>query len=353
MPHPHLRNVVDSTEMQRSSPAAAPDDLVVATAAGLYCPLGDFFIDPWLPVAHAVVTHAHSDHVSFGCEQYLAAATGRQPLLVRLNHEGHVTGLPNGERLRIGAVDVPFHPAGHIMGSAQVRLEYQGLVWVVSGDYKTAADPTCEPFEPVPCSTFITESTFGLPIYRWRDERQIFADVNAWWRANVDAGRPSLIFAYALGKAQRILAGVDAATGPIFCHGAVERWNAVYRGAGVSLPPSEVPRMSEGRDRWKSALVIAPPSARATPWQSKFGDHATAFASGWMQIRGARRRRSVDRGFVLSDHADWPSLVDAIRATGAQRVLATHGTTGPMVRWLHEQGYDAAPIATRFEGEQD
>ena len=162
-----------------------------------------------------------------------------------------------------------------------------------------------------------------------------------------------MIFAYALGKAQRILAGVDTAIGPIFCHGAVERWNAVYRDAGVSLPPSEIPRMSEGRDRWQSALVIAPPSARATPWQRKFGDHATAFASGWMQIRGARRRRSVDRGFVLSDHADWPSLVDAIRATGAQRVLATHGTTGPMVRWLHDQGYEAAPIATRFEGEQD
>jgi putative mRNA 3-end processing factor len=356
MPHPHLRDTLSGVAGAKPQAARGTDDggdLVVATEAGLYCPAGDFYIDPWAPVGKAVVTHAHSDHASYGSEAYLTSEAGRQPLRTRLGDESQVDGLPYSESLRIKDVVISFYPAGHILGSSQVRIEHRGEVWVVSGDYKTAADPTCAPFEPVACHTFITESTFGLPIYRWRPQEAVFAEINQWWRANAAAGRTSLVFAYSLGKAQRLLAGVDSSIGPIFCHGAVERWNAVYRAAGVRLPETSVPRAKEGRELWKTALVVAPPSARANPWERKFTSRVTAFASGWMQIRGARRRRAVDRGFVLSDHADWPGLVAAIRATGAERVLATHGATGPMVRWLNEQGIMAASIRTRFEGEQD
>lgn len=331
----------------------AASDLIISTDAGLFCPAGDFYVDPWRPVPRAVVTHAHGDHVAYGSDRYLTTAAGGQPLQTRLGHASSVDGLPYGEHLQINDVQLSFHPAGHILGSAQVRIEHRGEVWVVSGDYKTVADATCAAFEPVACHTFITESTFGLPIYRWRPQELVFDEINDWWRANAAAGRPSMVFAYALGKAQRLLCGVDASIGPIFCHGAVERWNAVYRGAGVALPTTAVPRQSEGRELWRTALVVAPPSARATPWERKFTGRATAFASGWMQIRGARRRRAVDRGFVLSDHADWPGLMSAIRATGAERILATHGATGPMVRWLTEQGYRAESLRTRFEGEQD
>ncbi len=353
MPHPHLSKASGLPPPGSARNASASADLVVATDAGLYCPDGDFYVDPWQPVPRAVVTHAHGDHAVVGANRYLTSAAGRQPLLTRVGEDSIVDGLAYGEPLRINNVELSFHPAGHILGSAQVRLERGGEVWVVSGDYKTAADPTCDRFEPVACSTFITESTFGLPIYRWRSQQAVFGEINAWWRANAAEGRPSLVFAYALGKAQRLLSGVDSSIGPVLCHGAVERWNAVYRGAGVALPPTVVPRQNEGRQLWRTSLIVAPPSARGALWERKFANRSTAFVSGWMQIRGARRRRAVDRGFVLSDHADWPGLVAAIRATGAARVLATHGATGPIVRWLNEQGLSAASISTRFEGEQD
>jgi putative mRNA 3-end processing factor len=353
MPHPHLKDTLSTPTGRSAANQANAAELVIATDAGLYCPLGDFYVDPWQPVPRAVVTHAHSDHATFGAASYLTADEGKQPLRTRVGYESRVDSLSYGEAIRIKGVTVSFHPAGHILGSSQVRIEHRGEVWVVSGDYKTAPDRTCAPFEPIACHTFITESTFGLPIYRWQPQEVIFSQINEWWRANAAARRPSLIYAYALGKAQRILSGVDSSIGAIFCHGAVERWNAVYRGAGVALPVTSVPRQNEGRELWRAALIVAPPSARANPWERKFTGRTTAFASGWMQIRGARRRRAVDRGFVLSDHADWPGLVAAIRATGAERVLATHGATGPMVRWLTEQGLNAASIRTRFEGEQD
>jgi putative mRNA 3-end processing factor len=247
---------------------------------------------------------------------------------------------------------VSFHPAGHVLGSAQVRLEYGGEVWVVSGDYKLDPDSTCAPFEPVRCDTFITESTFGLPIYRWCDPRELFADVNRWWNENRAAGRASVVYAYALGKAQRVIANVDASIGPICTHGAVEALNEAYRASGVALPPTRrVSEMPRGRD-FSASLIVAPPSAQSTPWLRRFGEYADAFASGWMQIRGIRRRRAVDRGFALSDHADWPSLLRAVSATGAQRVFVTHGYSDPLVRWLRERGLDARTLVTRFAGEE-
>lgn len=259
-----------------------------------------------------------------------------------------------GQRVTINGVTVSLHPAGHILGSAQVRVEFEGEVWVVSGDYKTEPDPTCTPFEPIRCDTFVTESTFGLPIYQWPDQALVFADVNEWWQQNADVGKTSLLCGYALGKAQRLLAGLDASIGPIYCHGAVETCNRNYRASGIALPETQYAGTGERAGKtFAGSLVVAPPSAVGTPWMRKLGDVSTAFASGWMLVRGQRRRRAVDRGFVLSDHADWPGLFDAIKATGCERVYVTHGSRAVMVRRLIELGYEAHSLETWFEGEQD
>ena len=256
-----------------------------------------------------------------------------------------------GEPRELEGVRVSLHPAGHLLGSAQVRVEHRGETWVVSGDYKTRTDPTCAAFEPVPCDVFISECTFGLPIYRWRDDRAIFDEVDTWWRGNIERQRTSVLFAYALGKAQRVLAGVDASIGPILVHGAVDRFMPVYRAAGIELPPTRHADATSARETRGRALVVAPPSAAGSTWIRKFGPVSTAFASGWMQIRGPRRRRGFDRGFAISDHVDWPGLLDAIDATGASRIGLTHGYTAPVARWLDERGRDAFVVPTRFEGE--
>ncbi|MDB6152629.1 MAG: exonuclease of the beta-lactamase fold involved in processing-like protein [Chthoniobacteraceae bacterium] len=319
------------------------------TSGGLYCEAGDFYIDPWKGVDYAVITHAHSDHARIGSRNYLASEEGRAVLQERLGPESRIESLPYGKSITRNGVTISFHPAGHILGSAQVRVEYRGEIWVASGDYKVEAEPTCTPFEPVRCHTFITESTFGLPIYRWRPQAEVFADVNGWWRANQAAGRTSVLFAYSLGKAQRVLAGIDPSIGPIFVHGAVAKLLPHYAAAGVELPEVqsvETFRAAEGR-----GLVVGPASIDGTPWLRKFGEISKAFASGWMQLRGARRRQALDRGFVLSDHADWQGLLSAIRATGAERIWVTHGSTGPMVRWLRENGWEAQALVTRFFGE--
>ena len=322
------------------------------SANGIFCEAGGFHIDPWGPVDRAVITHAHADHARPGSGAYLTAAAGVPLLKLRLGEPAVVQGLAYGEPLTMGDVRVSLHPAGHVLGSAQVRIERGGDVWVVSGDYKLAPDPTCAAFEPVRCRTFVSESTFGLPIFRWEPQAGTMGELEAWWRANQEMGRASLLFAYALGKAQRILAGVDASIGPIYTHGAVERINEAYRAAGVPLPATQR-AVDAGRVDWSHALILAPPSANGTPWIRRFGALSTGFASGWMRIRGPRRRRSVDRGFVLSDHADWPGLLSAIEATGAERVWVTHGYRGPMVRWLREKGIEAEAVQTAYEGELD
>ncbi len=323
------------------------DDLIVLRPEGLYCPAGGFFIDPWRAVERAVITHAHADHARSGHRHYLAAVDARHVLQARLG-DVRLQPVAYGEAVDINGVRVSLHPAGHVLGSAQVRVERAGRVWVASGDYKLGADPTCAPFEPVACDTFITESTFGLPVYRWADEATVFAQINDWWRGNAQAGVASVLFCYAFGKAQRILAGVDASNGPVFCHGAVEPLNAAYRASGVALP--ETRRVADANDReaFRQALVLAPPSAQGTPWLRRFGEYSDAFASGWMQLRGVRRRRALDRGFVLSDHADWPGLLQAIGATCARRVIVTHGYVDVLVRWLAEQGLQAQAFATEY-----
>jgi putative mRNA 3-end processing factor len=236
-----------------------------------------------------------------------------------------------------------------------VRIEAGGEVWVVSGDYKLAPDPTCTPFEPVRCHTFVTESTFGLPIYRWPSSEALLAEIHAWWQANAAAGRCSLLYCYALGKAQRILAGLPAepgAPGPILVHGAIDSLNEVYRAAGVALPQTALATGFADRARIARALVLAPPSASGTPWPRRFGDYASAFASGWMRVRGARRQRGIERGFALSDHADWPGLLEAVAASGAEQVFATHGLIEPLVRYLAGQGLRTAALATEYGAEE-
>ena len=330
-----------------------PEPLVGLNENGLYCAAGDFYIDPWKPVARAVITHAHSDHARSGCGSYLAAKPGIRILDARIG-PAEISTLAYGEAVDHRGVRVSLHPAGHVLGSAQVRLERGGEVWVVTGDYKLDPDPTCAPFEPIRCHTFITESTFALPVYRWAVGDVLFDSINAWWRANREAGKASIIYAYSLGKAQRVLAGVDASIGPIYTHGAVERLTRAYRESGVNLPPTNAvgEATGAGKKAWACALIVAPPSADGSPWARMFEPASSAVASGWMQVRGARRRRAMDRGFVLSDHADWPGLLTAVRETRATKVLATHGFASVFARYLREHGTDADVIVTRFGDEE-
>jgi putative mRNA 3-end processing factor len=275
----------------------------------------------------------------------LTARAGAALLRARIGDEGAIQSLEFGERIAMNDAIVSLHPAGHILGSAQIRIERGGEVWVVSGDYKLASDATCAPFEPLRCHTFVTESTFALPIYRWASMPEISGAIHEWWRANREAGRTSVLFAHSLGKAQRVLSMLDASVGPICAHGAVEKYSAIYRAQGITLPAMHEPE--------KGALVLAPPTAMGSPWLKRFGAISTAMASGWMRIRGARRRRSLDRGFVLSDHADWPALLTAIDETRAETVWVTHGYRAPLARWLEERGRRVTTIETRFEEESE
>ena len=333
-------------------------DLVVETPQGLYCPPGDFHIDPWRPVDRAVITHAHADHARRGAQRYLASARSEGVLRARLGQDIELQTLDWGEVVEHRGVRISLHPAGHVLGAAQVRLEHQGRVWVVSGDYFLSAhdehNPTCDSFEPVRCNCFITESTFGMPVYRWRPQQELFEEIGQWWQANAAQGMASVVMAYSFGKAQRVLAGLAdahaAGVGPLVVHGAVEPLNEAYRAAGVALPPVHRAQDLDKADLSR-ALVVAPPSVAGSAWMKRFGAHRDAFASGWMQLRGARRRRAVDRGFVLSDHADWPGLQRAIAATGAERVIVTHGYEAVMVRWLQQQGLQAGSFRTDYGGE--
>jgi putative mRNA 3-end processing factor len=315
--------------------------LVELRPAGLYCPTGDFYIDPSEPVDRAVITHAHPDRVRSGSLSYLTAESGAALLREWITPEAPVETLPYGETLAIGEARVSLHPAGHILGSAQVRIEHRGEVWVVSGDYKLVPDPTCAPFEPVGCHTFVSESSFGLPIFRWPEEAEVFASIHAWWRGNREAGRASVVFAQPLGMAQRLMASLDASIGPIYAHPEIERFNRHYRAQGVSL--AEIMAHPDG----SSALVLAPHSAHGDAWLRQWPRASTAMASGWMRIRGPRRRRTLDRGFVLSSHADWPSLLAAIDTTRAETVWVIPGHAA-LARWLTEHGRTALLVEAHF-----
>ncbi|MCF6445161.1 ligase-associated DNA damage response exonuclease [Nereida sp. MMG025] len=324
-------------------------DVLTFTDRGIYCPAGDFYIDPWRPVERALITHGHADHARWGHQRYLATKAAAPVMRHRL---GDITldTIDYGDTMQIGGAKVSYHPAGHVPGSAQIRVEVKGQIWVASGDYKTTDDGFSEPFEPVRCHAFITESTFGLPVFKWTPQDAVADQINTWWAANAADGRASVLGAYALGKAQRLLTAIDQTIGPILTHGAVENTNEVLRAQGLELPQTIRVNADLNPKDHPGALIVCPPSGFGG-WSKRFGPQSTAFASGWMAMRGVRRRRAADRGFVLSDHADWQGLNDAIRATGAERVFVTHGYTSQFTRWLRDQGYDAHVVSTEYEGE--
>lgn len=323
--------------------------LLSFTDQGIYCAEGDFYIDPWRPVARALITHGHADHSRPGHGAYLATHQALPVMRHRLG-EIRADGIAYHERRQIGGVTVSFHPAGHVPGSAQIRVEHRGEVWVVSGDYKVEYDGLSEAFEPVPCHSFITECTFGLPLFRWQPQAEITAQIRAWWQENAAQGRQSILAAYGLGKAQRLITmlGTDADAPPILTHTAVENTTQILRSQGYAIPPTERVTPEMNAQSHPGRLIIAPPSALGSAWAKRLGPHAEAFASGWMALRGIRRRRGLAHGFVISDHADWPGLNAAIKATGATRVFATHGYTAPFRRWLEEQGYQAGIVSTAY-----
>lgn len=327
------------------------------TSKGLFCPAGGFYIDPWQPVERALLTHAHGDHARPGSAAYLCTPQTVPLLRRRFGPDAVLESLPYNQTMSIGSVRVSFHPAGHVLGSAQIRIEGADGVWVVAGDYKRAADPTCAPFEPVGCDTFITESTFGLPIYRWDQTSVVMADILSWWSANREAGKASVIFCYTVGKAQRLLAELGRVSDtPVYVHGMLTGMIEAYREAGVMLPEvRQVIESQGGRKAKKTSLsgqlVLAPLSARGTPWMHRLGTHSDAFASGLVRVRGVRRQRAYDKGFVISDHADWPTLLQTVSETGARQVLATHGYAEPLARYLRSTGLESGIIRTAWEGE--
>lgn len=317
---------------------------------GIYCEQGDFYIDPWKPVPKALITHGHSDHSRWGHNQYLCTRASKPIIRHRLGPI-NITGVNFGESLNINGVKVSFHPAGHILGSAQIRVEHKGEVWVASGDYKLEDDGLATAFYPVKCHCFISECTFGLPVYKWKPQEEVFEEINSWWRKNKAEGKVTVLTGYALGKAQRIIQGLDTSIGKIYTHGAIENMNEVIRDAGVPLPTTIRVNQSIKHKEYIGNIVIAVPSALGSPWMRKFKSVSVGVASGWMSLRGTRRRRAVDRGFVLSDHADWDGLLQAIEATAANKIIATHGYTEIFSKYLREQGLEAYSEKTEFEGE--
>jgi putative mRNA 3-end processing factor len=329
--------------------------LVETRPEGLYCPAGDFYIDPWQPVREAVITHAHADHARPGSQRYPCAEQGLPLLQSRLGYQRFVAHA-YGESFDLGRARVSLHPAGHMLGSAQVRIEAAGRCWVVSGDYKRDPDPTCAPFEVLPCDGLLTEATFALPVYRWTPTQEVMDEILDWWRGCRERDETAVLFCYAVGKAQRVLAELanrlprkDWPGHRVFLHGAMAAPTAIYRDAGVTLLPTTLVADNE-RGACTGGLVLAPPSAAGSPWMRRFARPSTGFASGWMKLRGNRRRRGFDRGFVVSDHADWPSLLRTVEESGARQVLATHGNSHSFVRFLRERGMDASELHGPFGG---
>ena len=326
--------------------------LIEFTDKGLYCPQGQFYIDPWKPVERAVITHAHSDHARWGSKYYLCHHFTKPILQLRLG-DNNYESVEWNETVLMNGVKISLHPAGHIIGSSQIRVEYNGEVWVVSGDYKTENDGISGGFEPVPCHTFITESTFGLPIYKWKQQPEIFSDIKNWVKENNAVGKTSVLIAYSLGKAQRLLAPLAETGLPIFLHGAVHNVHETLVKCGFNLPGVQRVVPSTTKEETKGNIVIAPSGADGSAWIKKFSPYSVGVCSGWMQVRGNKRRRNADAGFALSDHADWEGLLKAVKATGAQKVFATHGFQASFSRYLNEQGIEAGEIKTEYGNDEE
>ncbi len=320
------------------------------TENGIYCAAGDFYIDPWRQVDRALITHGHADHARRGMGAYLCTDLAAPIIRHRLG-DINLETVSYGETRRIGTATVSFHPAGHVPGSAQIRVAAEGEIWVASGDYKLEDDGFSTPFEPVRCDHFITESTFGLPVFNWPAQATTAAEINAWWAHCGTAGKTACLGCYSLGKAQRLLTLLDPQIGPILTHGAIEASNTILRDQGFTLPKTIHADKDVSAKTHPGAIVLAPPSALGSAWARKLGPSETAFASGWMALRGIRRRRAGDRGFVISDHADWSGLLSAIRQTNSENIYVTHGYTDIFTRHLNDSGWNAQVVPTEFEGE--
>jgi len=327
-------------------------NLLSFTDKGIYCRQGDFYIDPWKPVSRAIITHAHSDHARPGSDSYLCHHFTKPLLYLRLG-DVTVQSVEWSEPVFMNHVRISLHPAGHIIGSSQVRVEYQGEVWVVSGDYKTENDGISGEMEILSCDTFITESTFGLPIYEWKSQVELFYDMQNWILANREKGNNSVLIAYSLGKAQRLLKGIEEVSPSVYVHGAIWNTQEVLLKAGFRLPDVKrvTPEMS--RDQFKAEVIIAPPSADNSPWMNRFHPYSVGICSGWMQVRGNLRRRNADAGFAMSDHADWKGLLSVVRATGAKKVFVTHGFQAAFSRYLNETGIEAVEVKTEYGDEAE
>jgi putative mRNA 3-end processing factor len=325
--------------------------LIEFTDKGLFCPAGRFYIDPWRPVDKAIITHAHSDHARWGSNSYLSHQYTVPLLQLRMGPQNY-QGVEWGETIHMNGVNVTLFPAGHMIGSSQVRVEYKGETWVISGDYKLEDDGISTAFEPVRCHTFISESTFGLPIYKWKPQQEIFLGIQEWILKNKDAGKSSILLAYSLGKAQRVLPCLETVSDRILAHGAIFNSQEALKAAGWNLPAVERVSFDTPKEHLKGAVVIAPPSADGSPWIRRFGPYSVGVCSGWMQVRGNMRRRNADAGFALSDHADWAGLLEAVKLTGAEKVFVTHGFQAAFSRYLNETGIEAAEVKTEF-GDED
>lgn len=327
--------------------------LLTHTAKGIYCQQANIYIDPSRKVEKALITHAHADHSRFGHDAYLAHLNSVPIMKHRLGNI-NLEGIEYGKPIRINGVQFSFHPAGHIPGSSQIRVEHKGEVWVASGDYKRQNDGISTPFEVVRCHHFITESTFGLPVYRWQPQETVFNDIHKWWRANAEAGKTSILSGYSLGKAQRLLMHLDRSIGPVYCHPAIDNINALFREHHIlDLPKTHKVEGTEKKEDYRRAIVVAPPSVLNSSWINKFSPYSIGISSGWMALRGARRRRNADRGFVMSDHADWDALNQTIKETGAHSIYVTHGYREILSKWLCTQGYNAKPLEIDYEDESD
>ena len=323
--------------------------LLQFTSKGIYCRQAKVYLDPWKPVDKAIISHGHADHSRWGHKSYITHHRN-DPIVKHRLGDVTVAGKDWGETFTINGVTFSMHPAGHIIGSSQIRVEHKGEVWVFTGDYKLEDDGVATPYELVKCHTFITECTFGLPAFLWTPQKEVFTDINQWWAENKANGQTSVLFGYSLGKAQRLLKHLDPSIGKIYTHGAVENMTQVLRPL-VDFPKTELITRDTKKEEIKGNMVIAPPSAHGSTWIRKMTPFVTASASGWMAFRGARRRRAIDKGFVLSDHCDWPDLLTAIKATGAEKIICTHGYTDIFSKYLRELGYDARTEETQYEGE--
>lgn len=318
----------------------------------MYCIPGKFYLDPWGTVDYAVISHGHADHARWGMKHYLCVDDSKAILKHRIGKDISIESLPYGIDKTINGVKLSFHPAGHIIGSAQIRLEYKGHITVFTGDYKTNADSLTIPFQPVKCHTFITESTFGLPVYHWQEDAILKQQMQNWVYSNQKQNKTSVFVGYSLGKSQRIMSLLDDCA-PMLVHNAIYQLNEVIRNSGIKLPKADLWQATTDKNLIQNNIVIVPPALVGSNMIKRIPNAAIALCSGWMQIRGHRRWQAVDAGFVVSDHADWNGLISAVKATEAEQVYVTHGYQETFARYLNEIGIPATEVKTEYGSNED